>query len=180
MNGIYAVLFSAAGMMATALAAGIPLRGGVEIGLGIDLSENEIYGRGLVLAHDLESILAGYPRILVGPELAQFLSRIATGTGDSMGAQRARFLAEQCVSLVHQDTDDLTAIDFLGRGMRNVEGFQPEVATGYRFVIEQQEEAASHGDLKLFARYGRLRRYYESRLQTWGLLAASDRVDDTG
>ena len=172
MNGIYAVLLSAAGMFGCALAEGIPLRGGIEIGLGISLSDDEVYGRGLVLAHDLECSLAEYPRIVVGPELERFIERVANSTKEDISVQYVRDLGQKCMNIIAHDTDGLTIVDFLGPEMKMIEeNWRSKIVEpGYRFVTEQQKAAAERGDLKLFARYSRLRHYYEVRITDWGVV----------
>ena len=48
---------------------GRPLRGGIDVGLGLEITADEVYGPALERAHYLESRLADYPCVLVGDEL---------------------------------------------------------------------------------------------------------------
>jgi hypothetical protein len=54
-NGIWMAILGIAGISLLALADGIPLRGGVDIGLGLDIFPNEIYGPAFLSAYDLVS-----------------------------------------------------------------------------------------------------------------------------
>ncbi|MCX7012640.1 MAG: hypothetical protein NTW86_08785, partial [Candidatus Sumerlaeota bacterium] len=66
-------------------------------------------------------------------------------------------------------TDGLAMLDFLGHGMQTIarEAVTGLVKPGFEFVVAEQERWTNLGDLKLAARYGRLRSYYESRLSIW-------------
>jgi hypothetical protein len=46
-----------------------PVRGGIEIGLGAELDDREIFGSGISEAYRLESKIADWPRILIGKQL---------------------------------------------------------------------------------------------------------------
>lgn len=51
-------------------------RAGVEVGLGTELDNGEIYGPVLYKAYELESKVAEYPRIVVGKELINYLTTL--------------------------------------------------------------------------------------------------------
>ena len=74
--GSYATLSAAGIAMLTSLSSWHPLRGGVDVGLGIRLPSKEPYGAALVRASILEGHKAKWPRILIGTELWNFLSSI--------------------------------------------------------------------------------------------------------
>ena len=61
------------------VAVGVPIRGGVEVGLGVEMFEHEYYGRVLVDAYLIESTAADYPRVLVGPRLLNYLAALERG-----------------------------------------------------------------------------------------------------
>ena len=52
---------------------------GVEVGLGTELDNGEIYGPVLYKAYELERELPEYPRIVVGRELINYLTQLAQG-----------------------------------------------------------------------------------------------------
>ena len=53
----------------TFLAERVPSRGGVELGLAAQMRENDVYGQALLAAHHLESVVAQWPRVVVGETL---------------------------------------------------------------------------------------------------------------
>ena len=75
-NGVWATLFGLAGISLIAMAGGIPLRGGVDVGLGLDIFEDEVYGPVLVNAHHLECKIAEYARVVVSPNLLSYLDHL--------------------------------------------------------------------------------------------------------
>ena len=94
------------------LAAGDPIRGGMEIGTAAKMGENEVYGAALVHAYRLESKVAGGARIVVGQQLLETLQGASQDPDvDFRGA--ARF-ATDCCSMLRKDPDGTTAIDVLG------------------------------------------------------------------
>jgi hypothetical protein len=72
--GIFSALISACFVMIAALRGTHPIRGGIDVGLGMEIAPGEIYGPALERAHFLESCVAEHPRILIGDELWQYLS----------------------------------------------------------------------------------------------------------
>ena len=71
---VYRLLSAAACTWLHAMRVNLPIRGGIELGLAVAIEENEVYGRPLAEAHLLESTVAQYPRIVVGPELVTLLN----------------------------------------------------------------------------------------------------------
>jgi hypothetical protein len=176
--GSYCALSTACVVMISAFASKQALRGGIEVGLGLNISPGEIYGPGLERAYFLECRQARYPRILIGDELWKFLSlglveteKITTNAGKAMNE-----IIHKTMELSFVDTDGLRALDYLGPGV--VIHSPPNFAThsvkpAYDFVLEQQRLYLSKGDEELSKRYANLRRYFESRLPLWGMAPAS-------
>jgi hypothetical protein len=79
-KGIFGILAATAMTYHWCLANGHPLRGGIDVGLGIELGPNEIYGPVLSRAYSLESDIAGYPRIVIGDELISYLHALQSLT----------------------------------------------------------------------------------------------------
>jgi hypothetical protein len=71
-RGVFAALHGIAGIALIALAEGSPLRGGIDVGLAINLRSDESYGPVLRSAYRLES-RADYPRVLIGLSLIEYL-----------------------------------------------------------------------------------------------------------
>jgi hypothetical protein len=55
------------------MSQGWPIRGGIELGLAMDIDNDDIYGPALARAYTLESKVAQYPRIVIGEELILYL-----------------------------------------------------------------------------------------------------------
>jgi hypothetical protein len=176
--GSYCALSTACVVMISAFASKIALRGGIEVGLGLNISPGEIYGPGLERAYFLESRQAKYPRVLIGDELWKFLSlglleteKMTTPAGKAMNE-----IIRKGMDLVVVDTDGLRALDYLGPGV--VVHSPPNFATqsvkpAYDFVLEQHGLCLSKGNEELSQRYANLRQYFESRLPLWGIAPAS-------
>lgn len=169
-RGIFGVLGASASTLLVSLAAGHPVRGGVDLGIGLEISKGEIYGSALARAHALESKVASYPRIVVGQELVTYLTLTAQQRPYDIYSQANKEGARICLELLHQDKDGSTFIDFLGAGCKEhmTHGLNAEVVQlCYRFVNNEVEKHKAAGDEKLLERYLALKEYIESRLPLW-------------
>jgi len=172
LNGIYSALVAACGLPLFAMAAGQPLRGGVDVGVGTRLNTGEIYGAGLERAYSLESSLADYPRIVVGRELIRYLKWVSAQEPKTDFGRLAILTAERCQRLICQDTDGWPILDFLGAGLREAvaNNVDPKaVEQAYEFAKRQYAGACEKGDQKLMSRYFRLLRYFDARRASSGI-----------
>ncbi|MGA8938978.1 MAG: hypothetical protein WB439_07425 [Acidobacteriaceae bacterium] len=172
---IVSALSAAAGVMIVSLASGHPLRGGIDVGLAVEIGPQEIYGTALEKAYLLESQEAGYPRILIGEELWNFLSTAYTyfqaqGTPESKAITA---IIEKAKRLIAIDKDGKRILDYLGPAIvENNSGLiekskEIELKPIYEFVLAEQERINKGNDHKLIARYQAFRFYIESRLPLW-------------
>jgi hypothetical protein len=69
------MLWAAAMGMLASLGEKIAIRGAIEIGAALSDPEFGIYGSAYYAAYDLESNVAGYPRIVIGPRLFEYLRK---------------------------------------------------------------------------------------------------------
>ncbi|WP_459943287.1 hypothetical protein [Deferrisoma palaeochoriense] len=74
---VYGMLAAVAFALVTSFAGGVPLRGGIDIGAGINIEKDEVYGAALERAYALENTFADYPRVLVGHELLNYLTMLS-------------------------------------------------------------------------------------------------------
>jgi hypothetical protein len=171
MNGIQALMFGGCGMFAAALAAGVPIRGGIDVGPGLDLGEDEVYGPTLVRAYELESRVACYPRILVGDAMYDYLKLISSRSGSGVEIRAARTAADQCLAMVIEAPDSKRMLDVIGPAFRNIALDLPSdpIESGYRWAVSEEARFSSLGNSDLASRYGKLRAYLESNLQLWGI-----------
>ncbi len=166
---IYSSLFSICGLFIWALAKKRPFRGAVEVGLGTEISKEEVYGPVSVRVFELEKE-AGYPRIIVGNGLLNHLDDLEKRCPDSLEGKHTKHSIQYCRNLITIDHTDTLILDPMGEGVKSVSGaVDPKmVKLAYEFVVTQ-EESFGHSDEKLHVYYGNLRKYCESRLALWNL-----------
>lgn len=73
LKGLSSALVATGAIGLAALAKGIAIRGGIDVGIATKIDDREIYGPVLQKAIYLESELAEYPRFLVGNRLVSYL-----------------------------------------------------------------------------------------------------------
>jgi hypothetical protein len=164
---IYGCLFGICGLFIWALAERRPFRGAVEVGLGTEISEEEVYGPVNVRVSELEKD-AGYPRIIVGSGLLNHLSDLEKRCPDNLEGRHTKHCVQDCRKLITVDHTKTPILDPMGEGVRAVSGaIDPRmVKLAYEFVV-RQEELFSHSDEKLCGYYSHLKKYCESRLALW-------------
>lgn len=166
-QGIYVILTAIANIFLLFLAKGIPIRGGIDIGIGVEISENNFYGPGLARAYTMESKVTQYPRVVLGDELIKYLDlREAYDGNDPVGVYN-KHLAGLCKKLVCLDDDGYPIVDYLSNEMmeclKTMERL-PLVDGAFNFVLEQSKTWKKHKDGKKAFRYTLLRNYFEERL----------------
>ena len=171
MNGVYGCLFGAAALFTLALAKRHPLRGGIDVGLGLRLSKGEVYGPALERAYSLETSVAGYPRVVIGEELWTYLREVESQPTSTLHARLASQIANECQRLIAQDSDGYRVLDYMGDAVRLAvpDEIATQVEQAYRFVISQCRHWRAERSDKLLHRYDCVRAYMESRLANWGL-----------
>jgi hypothetical protein len=173
LEGIFGVLAACAGIFLLWLSQGRPLRGGIEIGLGVEMNENEIYGPVVAEAYNIESKIAQYPRLVVGEELKRYLFVHAKDdpNGSDIHSKLRIEFAKICLDLLAQDDDGFAIIDYLGEGFKkNVAketGVEQFVLSAHEFVVKQSHIWQQQKDSKHAFRYSLLRNYIEARLPIW-------------
>ena len=153
-----------------ALAGHKPIRGGIDVGWGTRLAQNEVYGSALVKAYILESEKAGYPRIIIGESLWKYINYVENFKSKTKYGIRAKGIATQCKKYVIRDNEEF-CLDVIGKAAKSAEiGINPElVKEGYNYIINFQLECKQKGDNKIASRYQFLKNYFETRLYSWGL-----------
>jgi hypothetical protein len=172
---IISTLSAAAAVMGVSLASGYPLRGGIDVGLATEIGAQEIYGTALENAYRLESEEAGYPRIVIGEGLWQFLAAAHSNFQQQATPESKTIttIIEMALKLIAIDSDGKRILDYLGPFvLENAAGStdkfrEIQLKPIYDFALTEQERIKSGNDPKLIARYEALRRYIESRLPLW-------------
>ena len=172
---VYRILGACCYAMVSSLAVAAPARGAITIGAGAVLKDDSFYGPALAEAHRLESEVAGHPRVIVSDTVRQFLAHGQSYSEDAEMAVLMKHVAGLGRQLVYQDVDGYWAVDFLGRGIREVYGNDTPlidaVQKAYGFVRGEAKKFRDAGDEKLTKRYGLVQQYVESRLPLWGIQA---------
>jgi len=170
LNGFETALFAISGMAVSAFAAGVSLRGGMDVGIATSIDDKEVYGPAMVRAYTLESEVAEYPRFVAGTELIRFLERVRDQKPQTRFGQAAQRLAAQCRRIIVQDTDGRQMVDFLNKEVKDTLALQCEMfSKGHSFVRGEYEKFDKGGNEKLASRYYRLLQYYLARKKMWGL-----------
>ena len=169
---VFGSLLAAGSMWLAGLSMNYPIRGGMEIGTGIDIEQGEIYGQALEAAYRLESKVAGYPRIVVGPKCVEFLEAVKRGAHVSDdGSRMAAGVADLCLSMLWKDTDGHMIVDGLGQTMlkqsRAVPDLRDQFPRAYSNVCARGREFREAGNAKLASRYEALRAYFNERAPEW-------------
>jgi hypothetical protein len=170
-SSIYSALYGICGMFLVALAEQKPIRCGIDVGLGVQLSKREVYGSSLVKAYNLENRIASYPRIVVGESLFEYLNFVQSLSSESIYAKFAKKTAGNCKELLTYDYDKIRIVDVMGKGVQSITGGidKPLVEKAYKFVVESHDKYTKIGDAKIRARYGSLRSYFESKIHLWDI-----------
>lgn len=169
-RGVFGILGAAATTFICCLAAGHPIRGGIDVGLGMDIAKNDIYGPALSRAYTLESRIANYPRIVVGNELVRYLETTRDQEPIDAAAVVAKKTAERCIECLAVDDDGYPFVDYLGESYRRMFGEVIDVSViqkAYSHVLNFTAKYQKEKNSKLAFRYTLLRNYFEDRLPLW-------------
>jgi hypothetical protein len=169
-RGVWGIMTAAASTALLSLAAGHPIRGGIDIGLGMEIEKGEIYGPSLSRAYTLESKIAQYPRIVVGEECIRYLQMTAQLKLTDHYSEAGAASAKQCLNLLIRDDDGCAIVDFLGDHFWQSTGNAIEkvvVEKAYQNIIKFSEKFRDANDTKNAFRCTLLRSYFEHRLARW-------------
>jgi hypothetical protein len=161
-GGVFHLLGLAGSMLLLGLARKKPVRGAVDIAWGVELHPNELYGPAVARAYELESEVAGYPRIVVGAHVYNYLRSHIDNKDNDVYAENNRTLAKICLDMLTQDSDGRLIVHILGEGFTAAVNKKPDLYPLIRtFVHEQIERHQREGNTKLAFRYWHLMQYVE-------------------
>jgi len=138
------------------------LRGGIDVGPGLDIDENEIYGAVLVHAHRLESKHAEYPRALIGEGLLRYLSALETSEDPGAWKGHSAERASACHKIITRAPDDhlpmlhILAPEVLALGPHHHE-LPPKAL---QWAARERVSHAESNNTILMQRYDRLLKYF--------------------
>ncbi len=165
-DGILSSVPAIAGSFLTLMISGTIFRGGLEIGLACEIGSKEIYGPALLKAHDLESKIAKYPRVVIGDELVHFLQLTVQLPEKEVQSEINQIMAQKSLNLFMIDADGRYALDYLGKEYRDMakEVFPDMYEKASSFLEHQVSEIKEKKDTNFFLRYLWLADYFENRL----------------
>ncbi len=169
-KGVYTMVLAAASTLIHSLSDEVALRGGIDVGVAMELHDNDLYGPALMTVDYLEKKVAQWPRIVVSKGLIQFLHQMMRTPCADLVDQMNYKLAETCLSIIAPDVDGVAIIDYLGDAFRRTFGSanqRPIVEAGLAFAHREHERFSQKGDYKHTLRYSLLRQYYEERMAKW-------------
>ncbi len=165
-SGIYAMIAVTGSLLLAALNSRTVFRGAIEIGMAARFPKADLYGPALAKAHHLESRIAQYPRIVVGPTLVSYLGAVQKEVEQDPAARANRQTASLCMSLLGKDEAGCWFVDYLGEAFAALGG-KPDAwkeirQTAFEFVRHEKERFERDNDEKLADRYSRLLAYFVS------------------
>ncbi len=167
-RSVWGLLSACASVMLISLASKHPLRGGLDVGIGMEMREGELYGPAVARAYNLESKVAQYPRITIGTEMVNYLLQERNLDPKDEFDSFNQEMSGLCLSLIARDIDGNTILDYLGEGFRTYVGGDPELPEqALQFAQEKLQEYREAKNTKLAIRYKLLVDYIESRLPGW-------------
>jgi hypothetical protein len=171
---IYTMFYVLSIVMFTCSIYGIPIRGGIDIGPCIKMSNTEIYGAGLAKAHILESQCADYQRVLVGDETREFIKKVNSIEPEDIEQIIAKNFAAKSLEFLLEDNDKFWALDYCGAHVRSLlksTSDSSKVSEMFKNYVEKVNEQknilSKKGNLKVAKKLGRLLSYLETRKEIW-------------
>ncbi|MBK7354217.1 MAG: hypothetical protein IPI97_11560 [Nitrosomonas sp.] len=163
-NAIFRMFILTGSLCFMGLATKQPLRGAIEVAWGMELHPGELYGPVVARAYELESEVAGYPRIVIGPYLANYLDLQSKNASKERYAMVNQELASLCLNMLLRDVDGHYFLHYLGTNFRTAitESFHDELyPKASTFVNLQLEKHQETQNTKLAFRYAHLQQYFK-------------------
>lgn len=161
------MLATCGALMLAALSSKTVFRGAIDVGMLSRFPTGDPYGPALAKVHQLESKVADYPRIVVGPGLLSYLDAVEQNPDHDGPAKANRAVAGICRDHITQDTDGCWFIDYLNEAFTNVAGdstgWGEMQARAYTFIESELARFRNEGNDKLAKRYEQLDGYFRSR-----------------
>ena len=154
-----------------ALAEGRTMRGGIDLGLGFEFRQGDLYGPVLSRVYSMESDVAQYPRILVGNRLIEFVEKMSVSPEGEFGGLNCSMAKEISRAFI-QDVDGHWFLDFAGRAhfewIKATEWPCADLfARGHAFVRAECERLRIDQSSRLAFRYAHLNDYLQNCAPIW-------------
>lgn len=175
-NGVFGTMLACGGMLLLSLAMKKAFRAGIEVGIGTELDNGEIYGPVLYKAHELENKVAEYPRIVIGQELINYLKTLANKHQRLLAQTKedvelCKLMATNCLKMIVRDLDGVPILDYLGNeflksineNSEQAEKFKNVFNLALQFIELEYAKRKQTGDKKLALRYYLLLNYFKTK-----------------
>ena len=175
-NGVFGALLACGSMLLLSLATKKAFRAGIEVGLGTELDNGEIYGPVLYKAYELESKVAEYPRIVVGRELTNYLTTLVNAHEQlpeqtKEDVELCKVMATSCRKMIVRDLDGVPILDYLGaeflqninENSERAKELEGVFNQALQFVESEYSKRKQAGDRKLALRYYLLLNYFKAK-----------------
>lgn len=170
MIATYAALNAVASTFITMLADGIPLRGAINIGTGIELKQSGLYGQVLYNLHHLESKIAEYPRIIIGDKLIEMITyyqNLSDEKIDDTYKRIDKLVSHDIRDIIKKDSDNYHILHYLNKDFAS-DDKKGELKLYERVAKFIDDQLTMHSqNLKLKKRYERLNEYVRNHKQDW-------------
>lgn len=166
---IYSCLYGLCMLFLWSLAMKNPFRGGVEVNLGTEVAEQEVYGPVTARAYELET--CHYPCIFVGDGLLRHLDKVQASCTNNLVGRHTLININNCRGLITKDNTGTYILDPMGEGVKSVPTriTLKLIKEAYYFVVSQEKHFSLSGNDHLRNYYSQLRTYCESRLSLWSI-----------
>lgn len=166
-SNVIGFLVVCGGLLLESLANKAAFRGAVDVGMLSRFPSGDPYGPGLAKAHYLESKVAEYPRIIVGPTLLSYLDWLQSRPDSDAPTEANRTVATLCRDHITQDTDGCWIVDYLNDTFANAAGnpagWRQSQASAFTFIQSELDRFKREKNEKLAKRYEALAAYFRSR-----------------
>lgn len=171
MNSVSTMFTVTGGLLLATLAEKKVYRAGIDVGIGIEIEDDEVYGPALFRAYDLESKIAQYPRIVVGDALINYLKNLKNENSQipnqtMRDIRLCKTWAEDCLNSLKTDIDGYVILDYLGENFSGYlkeafgDKFQTFLGSAFDFVESEYLRFKKTKDTKMSQRYYWLYQYF--------------------
>lgn len=169
MGAVFGILGACGSALLTGIINGHPIRGGIEIGLGVEIDENDIYGHTLAEAYRLESKVAHYPRLVIGKRLLNWINAFSSRDAQDEASTLNQKLASLCRSMIFVDHDSTPVLDYLGEGFvaHVSRGLGNDVYAALNSAIDQNIVRFEGSNESALGKWQYLKQYFLSRQGLW-------------
>ncbi|HLP99088.1 MAG TPA: hypothetical protein VK149_11625 [Sideroxyarcus sp.] len=165
-KGIYGAIVVCGMLCLMGLAKQQPVRVGVAIGVSAELRNNELYGKAVAEAYEMESFVAQYPRVVVTNELVGYLKSKADQVCEpnDIGGRFKADLAKSTLELLSPDFDGRFIVNYLGDPFKRILDNTKLPSIAYQYVAEELLRHQEKQNTKLAFRYSLLHGYFFSHM----------------